>query len=80
MPRITVSIDARVLRDLKRPARETGKASGTLASELLAQAVGRVKTGEAAALPRFVWTSKRMCARVDVANKEAVGAALDRTP
>jgi len=50
---------------------------GRLASELLAQAISRAKAGESTVLPRFVWTSKSMRARVDLTDKEAMRAALD---
>ncbi len=77
MPRTTLNIDAPVLQDLKRLQKKAGKSLGRLASELLAQALKAAKGKDAAAPPRLVWTAKSMRARVDLADKEAVRAALD---
>ena len=77
MPRTTVNIDAPVLRDLKRLQKREGKPLGQLISELLAHALGlrrQERVGEEA----FAWTARPMRARVDLADKEAVQAALDR--
>jgi hypothetical protein len=77
MPRTTVNIDAPVLRDLKRLQKREGKPLGQLMSELLAHALsGRrpERIGEDA----FAWTARPMRARVDLADKEAVQAVLDR--
>jgi len=76
MPRTTVNIDAPVLRDLKRLQKREGKPLGQLMSELLAHALaGRrpERTGKDA----YAWTARPMRARVDLADKEAVQAALD---
>jgi hypothetical protein len=78
MPRTTVDIDAAVLRDLKRLQRREGKALGQLISELVAAALAREKTADQEA-PPFRWTVRSMAARVDLEDKEAVHAALDRS-
>ena len=77
MPRTTVNIDAPVLRDLKRLQKKEGKSMGRLMSDLLAQALGRMRAEKPAASPRLEWISRRMEAKVDIADKEAVRAALD---
>ncbi len=79
MPRTTVNIDAAVLRDLKRLQKHEGKPLGQLMSELLVHALGgrrQERTREDA----FAWTARPMRARVDLGDKEAVQAALHRTP
>lgn len=78
MPRTTVDIDAPILRDLKRLQKREGTSLGRLVSDLLAQALGARATA-----PRttraFSWISRPMGARVDLADKEAVQAVLDRS-
>ena len=77
MPRTTVDIDAPILRDLKRLQKRERKSLGRLVSDLLAQALG---PGGARAPDRhaFNWISRPMGARVDLRDKEAVRAVLDR--
>ena len=77
MPRTTVNIDAPVLRDLKRLQKREGKPLGQLMSELLAHALGG-RRAERAKDEAFAWTARPMRARVDLADKEAVQAVLDR--
>lgn len=76
MPRTTLDIDGSVLRALKRIARSTGKSLGQIVSELLAPVV---RTGhDSADAPGFSWAAKPMQARIDLEDKDAVQAALDR--
>jgi len=78
MPRTTLDIDAPILRDLKRLQKRERKSLGRLVSDLLAQALG--SRGTAPPQGRtFAWVSRPMGARVDLADKEAVMAVLDRT-
>jgi len=77
MPRTTVNIDAPVLRDLKRLQKREGKPLGQLMSELLAHALGG-RRPERVKDEAFAWTARPMRARVDLADKEAVQAVLDR--
>ncbi|HEX9892240.1 MAG TPA: ribbon-helix-helix protein, CopG family [Actinomycetota bacterium] len=75
MPRTTVSIDASVLRALKRRARDEGKSLGQVMSELLAPALrAQKRAGEA---PAVRWRSRAMEARVDLEDRDAVMEALD---
>lgn len=78
MPRTTIDIDAPILRDLKRLQKRERKSLGRLVSDLLAQALGPRAT-----LPsrdrEFSWISRRMGARVDLADKEAVREALEKS-
>ena len=74
--RTTVDIDEPVLKEVKRLTRREGKALGRVVSELLAESLGR-RRARAPDAPPFAWTSHRMDARVDLADKDAVQAALD---
>jgi hypothetical protein len=76
MPRTTLDIDAPILRDLKKRQRREGKSLGRLVSDLLARAMDASESKETDA--PFTWNSRPMGARVDIADKEAVRAALDR--
>jgi len=76
MPRTTIDIDAPILRDLKRLQKRERKSLGRLVSDLLAQAL-RHHQGSRPAPPAFQWVSRRMGARVDLADKEAVQRLLD---
>lgn len=74
--RTTLDIDAPVLKELKRRQKAEGKSLGRLASELLAHALAEQRRPKTAM--RFRWISRAMKARVDVADKEALHAAMDR--
>lgn len=76
MSRTTVDIDAPVLRELKALQKKEKRSLGRLISQLLAEALARRKTEK---LPgKFQWVSRPMNALVDLSDKEAVYAALDR--
>ena len=76
MPRTTIDIAAPILKELKALQRENGRPLGQIVSQLLAEALSR---RTAARKPReFRWISKPMRALVDIADKEALHAALDR--
>lgn len=77
MPRTTIDLDATVLRELKRRQRSEGRTLGQLASELLAVAL-RAEPRETQRPPRFQWTARKMGARVDLEDKEAVRRLLDK--
>jgi hypothetical protein len=72
MARTTVTIDGPVLREQKKEKVSLGK----LISRLLAQALSRRKSKERA--PEFRWVARPMGELVDLTDKEAVHAALDR--
>jgi hypothetical protein len=75
MPRTTVNLDGSVLRALKRRAADEGKALGDVISELVAPALAN--DGKAST-PKFRWHTKRMGAKVDLEDKEAVSRILDQ--
>ena len=79
--RTTLDIDTPLLEELKRlqKRQKAGKKSmGKLVSELLTEALARHQ-GEITEGVGFEWVSKSMEARVDLEDKEAVYAELDRS-
>ncbi len=76
MPRTTVDIDAPILREVKALQKKVGLPMGRVISKLLAEAL---KSEEAGRKPRrFRWTSRAMQALLDLTDKEAVYAVMDR--
>jgi hypothetical protein len=74
--RTTLDIEAPVLKELRELQKREGGSLGALVSRLLAAALaGRGKRQTA---PAFRWTSRPMRALVDLADKDAVYAILDR--
>jgi len=76
MARTTVDIDGPVLRELKALQKREKVSLGKLISRLLAEALSRRKPD--GPVPRFKWVSRPMGELVDLSDKEAVYAALDR--
>jgi len=77
MPRTTLNLDAPILRDLKRLQKHARKPLGRLVSDLLAQALRHART-EPEVGPAFHWHSQPLGSRVDLGDKEAIRALLDR--
>lgn len=75
MPRTTLDIDKTVLLELKQRQQRQNKSLGKLASELLASAMANEPTQ--ADQPELEWKTAPMTAIVDIADKEALFAALD---
>jgi hypothetical protein len=78
MARTTVDIDSPLLAELKRLQKREAKSLGRLISELLAEAVAHRKS-EQLERPAFAWIARPMGARVDLTDKDAVFAALERS-
>ncbi|MDO8665513.1 MAG: hypothetical protein Q7J79_02800 [Gemmatimonadales bacterium] len=78
MARTTIRIDDPVLRDLKLLQRRERKPLGQLVSELLAEALGRRRSSARVSEPPFVWHSQPMGFKIDLEDKDAVWALLDR--
>ena len=76
--RTTLDIDDPILKEVKTLREQEGRSMGAIVTELLADALSRRQRGSAALWPRFSWTSKPMGARVDLTDKDAVCALLDR--
>lgn len=77
MPRTTINIDASVLRKIKSLAEARSASLTQVVSELLAAALARLDD-PGRSLRKFAWRTAPMRARVDLEDKEAVHAALDR--
>ena len=73
--RTTVDIDDPILREVKAIHEREGRSMGAVVSELLADALARRRSGRER--PVFHWTSRPMKALVDLADKDALHAALD---
>ena len=75
--RTTVNIDDPILKELKALQRKEGKSLGRLISDLLGIALSErksaKKTGRSAS-----WISKPMGARIDLADREALYATMDK--
>ena len=76
MARTTINIDTPILKDLKRLQKREGKSLGRLVSDLLAEALARYRSGSLEDR-ELQWRSQRMNPLIDIADKEAVYAALD---
>jgi hypothetical protein len=77
--RTTVDIDDPILKDLKKIQEKEGKSLGRLISDLLAQAIRERKLPKPSAKPGR-WISKGMGARIDLADREALYAAMEQEP
>ncbi len=74
MARTTLDLDPSVLRELRRLGEREGKSMGLVASELLAGVLR-----EEQARPSFQWVTHDLgVPLVDLEDKEALNAALDR--
>lgn len=74
--RTTLDIDDPVMKDLRAMQKREGTTLGALVSRLLAQAIGERRRGTPPR-PRFAWTTRKMRPLLDLADKEAVYAALE---
>ena len=74
--RTTIDIDDPILREVKAIHEKEGRSIGAVVSELLAEALASRRPSRAR--PSFHWTSRPMKALVDLADKEAVHAELDK--
>lgn len=74
MPRTTLNLDASVLREVKRRAKDQGKSVGDVISEIVRPALAQSPTGRHHELR---WRTARMGpAKIDLEDKEAVRQAL----
>jgi hypothetical protein len=73
--RTTIDLDPSVLNELKRRGRREGKSLGRVVSELVAEGLHR----DVPPTPDpFTWRARRMTARVDLDDAEAVRRATER--
>ena len=73
--RTTIDIHDPILREVKAIHEREGRSIGAIVSELLAEALARRRSSRAR--PSFRWISRPMKPLVDLADKDAVYAALD---
>lgn len=78
--RTTVDIDDPVLKDLKKIQQKEGRSLGRLISDLLAQALRERKSSAKGSTRAPQWISKAMGARIDLADHEALYAAMEQEP
>jgi plasmid stability protein len=79
MTRTTVDLDASLLAELRLRAAREHKTMGRLASELLAQQL--IRDSPASKPEALKWTSRDLgIPQVDLEDKEALVALLDRSP
>jgi hypothetical protein len=76
MPRTTVDIDAPILREIKALQKKQRRSLGQIISQLLAEALSGRKRGQETS--QLKWVSRPMRALVDLSDKEALHAVLDR--
>ena len=76
MARTTLDIEAPILREIKALRKQEGRSLGKIVSQLLAEALARRKKGTES--PHFKWVSRPMHALVDLSDKEALYAVLDK--
>ena len=74
--RTTINIETPILRELRHIMRREARSMGAVVSELLADALARRTRRPTPAAP-LEWIARPMRARVDLADKDAVYAALD---
>jgi len=75
MARTTLDIDTPVLKEVKRLRDQEGVSLGKIVSRLLAEALTAQSREQAST--SLKWTAKSMGARIDLADKDALFAALD---
>jgi len=74
MARTTLDLDTAVLQDLKARRDSEGRPMGVIASELLAQALN----ADTPLRRPFAWNVNALGAKVDLDDKDAIWAVLDR--
>ena len=75
--RTTVDIDDPILKEVKALGKKEGKALGRVVSDLLAGGL-RARRSKSKVPPQRRWISRQMASRVDLADKDAVYAAMER--
>jgi hypothetical protein len=73
--RTTIDIEETILREVKTIQKEEGRSMGAVISELLADALAQRRSSRSRT--HFRWTSRSMKSLVDLADKEAIYAALN---
>ena len=75
--RTTVDIDGPILKEVKSLGKKEGKSLGRIVSDLLASGLRAQRAAPKGRGARG-WITRPMASRVDLADKEAVYAAMER--
>lgn len=75
--RTTLDISDPVLADVRKVQEREGGSLGEVVSRLLTQGLAAHR-GKGKRRPRFEWNARNLGARIDVRDKEALWAMLDR--
>ena len=78
MPRTTLDIDSPILQEVKALQKQQHRSLGQLVSQLLAEALAQRKNHKESS--SWHWVSRPMQARIDLDDKEALYAVLDKEP
>jgi hypothetical protein len=78
--RITLNIDDPILNELKKLQKMERKSLGRLISDLLVEALRQRESAQGEKRPPSQWISRPMHARVAIADKDALYAAIGRKP
>jgi hypothetical protein len=76
MTRTTLDIDAPVLKQIKDLKTREGRSMGQIVSQLLMEALAQRKKGTK--VSSLEWRSRSMHALVDISDKDAIYAILDK--
>jgi hypothetical protein len=76
--RTTIDIDDPILREVKAVRDREGGSLGRVVSDLLAEGL-RARRNPPKRKPQARWITRRMKARVDLADKDALYAAMERS-
>ena len=75
--RTTVNIDDPILKELKAIQQKEGESLGRLISDLLAPVLGEYNRTQRST-KSAMWISKKMGARIDLTDNEALYTAMDK--
>jgi hypothetical protein len=75
--RTTLDIDDPILKEVKSLGKKEGKSLGRIVSDLLARGL-RARDAAGKERKTLRWITRPMASRVDLADKEAVYAAMER--
>jgi len=76
MSRTTLDIDRTILEEIRRLHRKERRSMGSIATELLAEAISRRKNSRVC--DELAWVSRPMRALIDLNDKEALYEALEK--
>lgn len=75
--RTTVDIDEPILNEIRAMRKKEGKSLGRVISDLLVVGLSDRRPGLAPVRTRLMWVAKPLGARIDLADRDALYAAMD---